>query len=147
MQIKANWRDIYPKMALGGAYLGDGASHGTELARLLRGMSVQPSTNGLKPTDESRDVRPMLAGYPLCTEMPSKAFLRSGARYVFLGGDPSPRVQEDESTQVTSWLTLNAATSALYQVLCTPAASSGACTYQSEVTLSSKAIFLHGHWE
>jgi hypothetical protein len=74
---------------------------------------------------------------PLCSDMPTRAFLTVGARFVYLGGQPAPRWQEDDGAVVTSWLTLNAATSALHQALCTPAAAGGACTYKSELTLKA----------
>ena len=31
--------------------------------------------------------------YPLCRDLPDKAFLRKGAKYRLLGGDPTPKLQ------------------------------------------------------
>lgn len=81
-------------------------------------------------------------GYPLCTSMPPRSFLRRGARYVYLGGGPSPTMHDDDASTVTSWLTLDAAQSTLFQALCHPAAD-GVCTHAAEVTLDTN-LACHG---
>ena len=57
-------------------------------------------------------------GYPQCEALPPKSFLRKGARYIYLGGSPSPTAQDDDEAAITSWLTPDAASSSLYAALC-----------------------------
>eukprot|EP01047_Picozoa_sp_COSAG01_P050260 COSAG01_NODE_5062_length_4518_cov_2.300294_3_plen_330_part_01 len=95
--------------------------------------------------------------YPVCSAMPSRAFLRVGATYVYRGRKFTSRnILEGVGTTYAGQATnakydgVNgvgwddgalenieaAATSSLYQALC-GTASAGQCTYPSEVTLSS----------
>lgn len=82
-------------------------------------------------------------GYPLCTDLPSRPFLRKGARYHYLGLKPYPRLVLDPSryadpnrTDIVR-LNLDASTSALHAKLCRPIAATGQCDYLSTVTLDS----------
>jgi len=81
-------------------------------------------------------------GFPLCTDLPGKAFLRKGATYRYLGINPSPELQFDSSricdlsdTSVVRFL-LNSETSALYEALCLRSTASGECTFPATVTLN-----------
>eukprot|EP01052_Picozoa_sp_SAG31_P027285 SAG31_NODE_2540_length_5538_cov_7.680859_4_plen_734_part_01 len=85
MQIRAQFRDPFPKMDLDGKFLGD--------------------------------------SYPLCSDLPSKAFLKPGAVYSFLGSSSQP-VLHAESGHII----LNASTSALYQFLTADPQAAGEIT-------------------
>jgi len=57
MQIRADYRDHFPKLGLNSQYIGD--------------------------------------GYPLCSDLPDKHFLKEGATYRLLGEDPKPHLLGD----------------------------------------------------
>lgn len=99
-------------------------------------LQIKPTWRDQFPK-QSLDATYLGDRYPLCSDLPTRAFLGVGARFVYLGGQPVPSWQEDDGIAVTSWLTLNAATSALYQALCMPSSAGGKCTYMPEVTLAS----------
>lgn len=74
--------------------------------------------------------------YPLCEDLPPKAFLRFGAKYRLLGGSTALKWQKND----VDWdvigskrFVLDPTSSALYQKLCAP--ENGVCTYPSVVTL------------
>ena len=78
-------------------------------------------------------------GYPLCAQLPSKPFLRIGAKYQILGSSSLPELQYYRSTVTTPypdqshvWLSSN---SQLFQLLC--AKSGVSCTFPTIVTLQS----------
>ena len=80
---------------------------------------------------------------PLCVDMPTRAFLRVGAKYRLLGGSSTPRLQEDPA----SWdkddsifrMILNPfGNSALREELCHPV--NGECTYPSIIELPSNLV-------
>lgn len=98
MQIKAEWRDQFPKLGLNGLYVGD--------------------------------------GYPLCHELPTRAFLHQGAMYRYLGSDPNPKTISDDLDDGVTRFVLDTS-SDLYATLCDPDPGSGSCRYKSEVVLSS----------
>lgn len=84
-------------------------------------------------------------GFPLCTDLPDKFFLRRGARYRYIGASPMPRKQHvggRSSYGLTDnpyvhRLELHRNNSALYEVLCNRAAAGGGrCRFQSDVTLN-----------
>lgn len=77
-------------------------------------------------------------GYPLCVDLPSRAFLRNGAEYRFLGS----RAEAKMHTEPKAWATggvlrlrPRAGTSQLFDQLCNP--SSQGCNYRPRVRLSS----------
>jgi hypothetical protein len=84
-------------------------------------------------------------GFPLCTSLPAKAFLRMGAKYIYRGRGmdwpfwpPSAAyidrvVPPEKRTVGAVQLT---PTSALYQALCMPDANGGVCQFPSELVLS-----------
>ena len=82
--------------------------------------------------------------YPLCYDLPSKAFLKAGATYKLLGRSSSPRYQFDDETwdgdESIKRMTLHP-NSALYGLLC--AASGVSCTFPTIVELPSD-IACHG---
>ena len=81
--------------------------------------------------------------YPLCTEAPSKAFLRKGAKWVYNGPEAreqmhyqySSQYSDDTNTGIIRFH-LNASSSALYAALCGNAAGDEECSFSSEVVLA-----------
>jgi len=74
-------------------------------------------------------------GYPLCTDLPVKQFLKKGARYRLLGSSALPELMEDDS-RFENRLVLDAGASpGLYDKLCAP--SSGACTFPMNVLIDN----------
>jgi len=112
--------------------------------------------NDIDPMDidvEDRDPFPKLDlsgtylgdAYPLCSELPSRPFLRTGARYRYLGVSPHglprhpARLTNLPQTKVPEWdeaLPL-AETSALYALLCDRTATDAACSFPMHVELST----------
>lgn len=81
-------------------------------------------------------------GYPLCEDLPEKAFLKLGAKYRLLGFSPEPEMfQEDPqwaSLPNLKRVELQEGASGLYNLLCSPVSGSGtACSFPSVVTLES----------
>ena len=84
-------------------------------------------------------------GYPLCDDLPSKHWLRKGARYRFLGSNPKPELGEQDNDGFYgvhgSWaglrvdMTLNAGSS-LYTALCN-ADNLGSCNFSVNVYLQN----------
>ena len=83
-------------------------------------------------------------GYPLCTDLAPRAFLRAGARYRYLGATSAP-----DLTQGRDWSTSpdeeraplftpapNA--SGLYAALCNAHPATGLCRFQSTLTLTQQ---------
>jgi len=101
MEIRADWRDRFPKTDLYGGYIGD--------------------------------------SYPLCEDLPSKAFLKKGAMYRLLGNSRLPDLMEDPekfaSDNNTKRFVLEA-TSGLKTILCNENIS-GECHYQNSVAIES----------
>lgn len=82
--------------------------------------------------------------YPLCSDMPSQAFLKAGATYKLLGASSQPRYhfeREDwDGNESIKRMTLHSG-STLHGLLC--AESGGECTYPTVVTLQDD-ISCHG---
>ena len=82
--------------------------------------------------------------YPLCSDLPAKAFLKTGATYKLLGRSSQPRYQFDDpawdGNEEITRMTLHI-DSSLYELLCAQADSQ--CTFPSVVTLE-KDINCHG---
>ena len=122
------------------------------------------STNQIDPssmTEGHRDQLPKTNlydgylgdGFPLCADLPPKAFLRKGATYRYLGASPRMQGMKDPTTwqhldgvnkeqpeAATPRLLLNASStsaSPLFQALCAPTTPQGPCTYPLEVVLPS----------
>ena len=77
--------------------------------------------------------------YPLCSDFPSKSFLRKGATYRFLGGSSLPELMNDPAdfaTENTAVRMVLNETSALRTLLCNEDVSGG-CVYRNSVTLSA----------
>jgi len=78
--------------------------------------------------------------YPLCANLPSKHFLKKGAKYRLLGMSSSPELHVDPQMWVTDMakkrfiLQKPSKGTSLYTKLCNPA-SSGYCRYQNIVEL------------
>ena len=76
--------------------------------------------------------------YPLCSDLPSKVFLRKGAKYQLLGGSTLPRYHKELELDVDdvsdTILELDPAGSSLHTALCSPL-ENGECTYPREVVL------------
>ena len=77
-------------------------------------------------------------GYPVCVDLPSRSYLRKGAKFRLLGATSRPEVQYEDSTWPTNddvtRFTLDESSN-LYAVLC--AAGSDGCTFPSIVTLDN----------
>ena len=77
--------------------------------------------------------------YPLCSDFPSKSFLRQGATYRFLGSSSLPELMEDPTdfaTKDTITRVLLNETSSLRTLLCNED-HTGNCVFQNSVTLSN----------
>lgn len=76
--------------------------------------------------------------YPLCSDLPERAFLKKGAKYKLLGGNPSPKWQHhtgvDWNDPLTKRFVVHSG-SALYDALQCKVANE-ACTFQPIITLS-----------
>ncbi len=90
-------------------------------------------------------------GYPLCAELPPRAFLRAGARYRFLGYSPTRATSADSGSSMAKEQSQHPWTpghfplepaSALWPLLCPPGGGGG-CAFASEVTLESN-LACHG---
>ena len=80
--------------------------------------------------------------YPLCSDLPSKHFLRKGATYRFIGASPLPQLIEDPgdyslSNDKIKRVNLDKSSSLLHNALCNPDPS-GKCRFKPEVKLSKK---------
>jgi uncharacterized protein (DUF1501 family) len=75
--------------------------------------------------------------YPLCIDLPAKAYLSIGARYRLLGSSPLPELKKQKwtATPATEYFKLQSASS-LYNKLCNPL-QTGACSYPSVVILDN----------
>ena len=71
-------------------------------------------------------------GYPLCVDLPSRAFLRRGAKYEYLGSTLSYHMWLSYDA---AYLELSDGSSALHQALCNAESQGGACQLRSLVTL------------
>ncbi len=77
-------------------------------------------------------------GYPLCVDLPEKAFLKKGAVYRYLGNSPMPQLMSDPSKFATDETVKRFAlspSSQLYGNLCN--GNSGSCNFQRSVVLES----------
>ncbi|KAL7482807.1 hypothetical protein ACHAW6_008462, partial [Cyclotella cf. meneghiniana] len=78
-------------------------------------------------------------GYPLCVDLPSKMFLRRGAKYRLLGASSSPELMEDDSnfkTDPTVKMLVLGPFSHLKAKLCNKG-SNGTCQFANSVILES----------
>ena len=97
-------------------------------------------------------------GYPICSDLGDRAFLRAGARYSFLGTDGTPNLQRDDfdaaaaaaSDPARPLLSLSSTDSALFNLLChkgsgglPPADPSSPCTFSADVVLTDD-VHCHG---
>ena len=101
MDIEPLWRDVFPKMGLGGHYVGD--------------------------------------GYPLCADRPDQHFLKRGAKYIVLGHNPLPELQDDPVDWGSDDRTAHFVADPrgeLNSLLCNADEESGKCTYPSVVTVA-----------
>jgi hypothetical protein len=80
-------------------------------------------------------------GYPLCSDLPEKQFLKIGAKYILLGSSSLPEYQTGELERWAQYsdtdilrLTLNS-TSQLVNVLCNASTPGGECNFRSVVVL------------
>jgi len=75
--------------------------------------------------------------YPLCVDLPSRAFLRKGATYQLLGSNPHPQLQDRSHDDPTMRVVLKPGRSHLYDALCNPSVPGGSdCNFQSQVVLN-----------
>lgn len=82
-------------------------------------------------------------GYPLCTDLPEKHFLKAGAKYRLVNSDGQPELQVDNPYWVDeAWVSSTGAqrmsadpSGALYAKLCQ--SNNGECQYQTLVDLDS----------
>lgn len=75
--------------------------------------------------------------YPLCIDLPAKAYLSVGAKYRLLGSSPQPELKKQKWTPTlsTQYFKLQSG-SGLYNKLCNPL-QTGACSYPSVVVLDT----------
>ena len=82
-------------------------------------------------------------GFPLCSELPERAFLRKGAKFRVLGAKSTPEMQYERGSFFANpdverlELTDSGTDESLYDKLCGFDAMSGSCTYPSVVTLDA----------
>jgi len=131
-----------------------------EQARVWTGFTRQAKRGNIESQDDNNRVDPMkieaewrdkfpkmgLDGkyigdkYPLCSDLPSKHFLKKGAKYRLLGISNSPELHVDPQTWATDTATKRfilrkpSKGTSLYTKLCNPA-SNGYCRYQHIVEL------------
>lgn len=75
-------------------------------------------------------------GYPLCHDLPDKAYLQTGAKFLLLGSSPiASKTFDDEELAGAMQFPLSQG-SGLYKKLC--GASSGSCAYPGVVTLDAE---------
>lgn len=78
-------------------------------------------------------------GLPLCSDLPQRHFLKSGAVYILLGSNPKPHYHREESGWVDNINivrpSLDMDNSALFNKLCDP--QGGECRYPAKVVLDS----------
>ena len=77
--------------------------------------------------------------YPLCSDFPSKSFLRHGATYRFLGSSRLPELMEDPiefATEDTITTVVLEETSSLRELICNED-ETGTCNFKNSVTLSN----------
>jgi hypothetical protein len=76
--------------------------------------------------------------YPLCSDLPEKAFLKKGAKYKLLGGNPSPKWQRhygvDWSDPQTKRFIVDSGSALYYTLQCKMV--KGICAYTPVVTLT-----------
>jgi len=76
-------------------------------------------------------------GYPACWDLPSRAFLRKGARYSYIGLDPRGKMQPDHA-RITDHplMVLDESSSRLFELLCGGRGTGATCdNMRGEVTL------------
>ena len=136
-------------------------NHSQTMARMWTGFDLQPTRGNvanyygntaknvvdpLKINAEWRDIFPKMDlsdGYigdtvVPCVDLPARRFLRTGARYEYLGETPTARLQGD-----SAYITPSTA-SALYQLLCAQSGGGGSpCQFPAVVTLGS-SLGCHG---
>ena len=79
--------------------------------------------------------------YPLCVDLPEKAFLKKGAVYRFLGSSPLPELSSDPALFATDdsiQRMVLASSSQLLQKLCN--SNNGICNFENSVTIDSPLI-------
>ncbi len=126
MFIKVEWRDIFPKMGLNGKYVG-GKHNFFAYASLMKYCSSLI----FRSVDED--------GYILCSDIPSKAFLREGAMYRLLGKTKVSELQKmhfrDPKAQSDIHVTELSYHSSLRNTLCDLKGKK--CRYPPTVTIKS----------
>lgn len=78
-------------------------------------------------------------GYPACWDLPQRAFLRKGAKYIYLGQDPLGTLNGDHG-HVRNYpvLTLDSSSSKLFEALCGGRGAQATCSaMRSEVVLAA----------
>ena len=127
------------------------ASNGETSSNYIDPMYIQAIKRDVFP---KRDLHDGYIGdaYPVCADLPERAFLRQGARYRYLGHDDDVILPEGMAyiaslatgdSNVARAVVLDAKNvsgkSALYAALCRSSTGvSGACTFPAEVELTSK---------
>ena len=86
-------------------------------------------------------------GLPLCKDLPPRAFLRRGATYRFLGYSSQPHQNSDPASRETDARFpdfLLEPGSNLTTALCNPHPSTGACRYESQLSLAANLACVGG---
>ena len=75
--------------------------------------------------------------YPLCVDLPTRQFLRKGAKFRLLGSSTFTQLHYQRISNITNPIKalVLSSSSSLYQALCN--SSSGSCNFEADVTLES----------
>ncbi|KAL7561156.1 hypothetical protein ACA910_011978 [Epithemia clementina (nom. ined.)] len=85
-------------------------------------------------------------GYPLCSDLPPRHFLKQGAKYLLLGSNPFPELQPDNHWDSTAVRFVADPSGPLNAILCggaddsSSSNSSSNCTYPSKVILHDNLV-------
>ena len=139
--------DIVSQAKLWTGFTGRDLRGNTEMKRISVGNQVDPST----VIAIRRDFTPKMNlyqghigdAYPLCNDLPPRAFLRVGAKYRYLG--TSPATQLLNGKEWVDWATSinqpifapEVGASSLYAALCNADQATGTCRFRSSVVLTS----------
>jgi len=110
----------------------------SNLATPERGNLVDPMDFLVTKHDKQPKMAPsggyLGDGYPVCSDLPDRLFLKKGAEYQLAGFESTFGSAFDDITKNRPHFTPTPR-SALYQALCSPAVKDGPCTFPQHVTL------------
>ena len=109
--------------------------------RITQGPFIDPLVINPKYRDRFPKTKLKRSGYigdtyPLCDDLPARAFLKRGARYVYTGTSSAFGVEKRTFRNGLDDFTPNPSSSSLYKVLCERGAN-GRCSFPKEVVLKT----------